>query len=78
MRKSSGLETAFDRDLTEISEVEAGVLAMAEDVDRVQNAIAYGRTVRVKVKFSDFRQVTRSRRYPAPVIEQAQLRQGEP
>jgi DNA polymerase-4 len=76
-RKSSGSETTFSRDLTEIAEIEAGVLTMAEDVwTWCKTAAAYGRTVTVKVKYADFRQVTRSRSYPTPVTEQAQLRQA--
>ena len=61
-RKSSGSETTFDHDLTEPTEIEAGVIRMAEDVWAWCNrANAFGRTVTVKVKFSDFRQITRSR-----------------
>jgi DNA polymerase-4 len=76
-RKSSGSETTFNRDLTDIAEIEAGILNMAEDVwTWCKTAAAYGRTVTVKVKFTDFRQITRSRSYPVPVIDQAQLRQA--
>ena len=76
-RKSSGSETTFDRDLTEAAEIEAGVLKMADDVWRwCQTAQAFGRTVTVKVKFTDFRQITRSRSYPDVVAEHAQLRQA--
>jgi DNA polymerase-4 len=76
-RKSSGSETTFDRDLTAPAEIEAGVLKMADDVWRwCETARAYGRTVTVKVKFADFRQVTRSRSHPAVVADQTQLRQA--
>lgn len=34
VRKSSGSETTFDRDLTEPDQIEAGVLRMADDVWR--------------------------------------------
>ena len=61
-RKSSGSETTFDRDLTEPTDIEAGVTRMAEDVWAwCVKADAFGRTVTVKIKFSDFRQITRSR-----------------
>ena len=36
----------------------------------------FGRTVTVKIKFADFRQVTRTRSYAAPVRRQDQLRQA--
>ncbi|RYD62086.1 MAG: DNA polymerase IV, partial [Sphingomonadales bacterium] len=65
VRKSSGSETTFDRDLTEPREIEAGVLQMADDVwnwcDKRQ---AFGRTATVKVKYQDFQQITRSRSIP--------------
>jgi DNA polymerase IV len=76
-RKSSGSETTFDCDLTEAAEIEAGVLRMADDVWAwCETARAFGRTVTVKVKFADFRQVTRSRSYSGVVAGHAQLRQA--
>ncbi|MBA3518638.1 MAG: DNA polymerase IV [Rhizobiales bacterium] len=76
-RKSSGSETTFERDLTAPEEIEAGVQAMADDVwSWCEKAQAFGRTVTVKVKFADFRQVTRSRSYPAVVTSHDQLRQA--
>jgi DNA polymerase-4 len=74
-RKSSGSETTLDRDLTKAAEIEAGVLRMADDVwSWCETAQSFGRTVTVKVKFPDFRLVTRSRSYPGVVAEHAQLR----
>jgi DNA polymerase IV len=62
VRKSSGSETTFNRDLTEPAEIEAGVLEMADDVWAwCEKAQAFGRTVTVKVKYGDFQQITRSR-----------------
>ena len=76
-RKSSGSETTFHHDLTDRAEIVAGVDRMADDVwawcDKAQ---AFGRTVTVKVKFADFRQITRSRSFPAPVTTHAALRQA--
>ena len=76
-RKSSGSETTFDRDLLDPAEIEAGVLRMADDVwtwcDKAQE---FGRTVTVKVKFQDFRQITRSRSYPLPVRSHDDLRRA--
>ena len=69
VRKSSGSETTFDRDLTEPGEIEAGVLRMADDVWRwCEGRQAFGRTVTVKVKYGDFQQITRSRSQPAAVV----------
>lgn len=75
-RKSSGSETTFDRDLTEPPEIEAGVLRMADDVwNWCDKAQAFGRTVTVKVKFADFRQITRSKSFASVVRTQELLRQ---
>ena len=75
-RKSSGSETTFSRDLTEPGEIEAGVLRMADDVwDWCEARQAFGRTVTVKIKFQDFRQITRSRSQRGPVTDRAGLHQ---
>ena len=74
-RKSSGSETTFDRDLTETAGIEAGVLRMADDVWAwCEGAGAFGRTVTVKVKYADFRQITRSRSRAGPVATHEELR----
>ncbi len=73
-RKSSGSETTFDRDLIEPAEIEAGVARMAEDVAGwCMKAGMFGRTVTVKAKYADFRQVTRSRTFPDAVRDSEQL-----
>ncbi len=77
IRKSSGSETTFSRDLTQPAEIEAAILGMADDVwEWCETAQAFGRTVTVKVKFADFRIITRRRSYPVPVAERAQLHQA--
>ncbi len=74
-RKSSGSETTFNRDLTDPAEIEAGVLKMADDVAAWSaKRQQFGRTVTVKAKFADFRQVTRSRTQPQAVRDPADLR----
>jgi DNA polymerase IV len=76
-RKSSGSETTFERDLTAADEIEAGVMAMADDVwawcDKTK---AFGRTVTVKVKYADFQQITRSRSFPTLIARHDLLRQA--
>jgi DNA polymerase-4 len=75
LRKSSGSETTFEADLTEAAEIELGVAAMADEVWAwCAKAQAYGRTVTVKIKFADFRQVTRSRSFAAAVMCRDHLR----
>ena len=74
-RKSSGSETTFDRDLTDPAEIEAGVLRMADDVWRwCEGRQAFGRTVTVKIKYQDLRQITRSRIHQGAVDTHALLR----
>jgi DNA polymerase-4 len=76
-RKSSGSETTFDRDLVDTSDIEAGVLRMADDVWAwCEKAGAFGRTITVKVKFADFRRTTRSRSYPAALADHEKLRRA--
>ncbi len=73
-RKSSGSETTYARDLATSAEVEEGITALAEEVwGWCEKTGTFGRTVTVKVKFADFRQVTRSRTSTAPVTIQSDL-----
>lgn len=75
VRKSSGSETTFARDLTDPAEIETELIGQADEVwDWCAARAAYGRTVTVKAKYADFRQVTRSRTAPAPVRDRDTLR----
>ena len=75
VRKSSGSETTFNENLVEPEAIEAGVLRMADDVwGWCEKRQAFGRTVTVKVKFADFRQITRSRSRTAVIDTHASLR----
>jgi DNA polymerase-4 len=73
-RKSVGAETTFERDLTEW---EAVLPAMAPLFAKVWEICAKGeragRTVTVKVKYADFRQITRSRSLTTPVASREML-----
>ena len=67
-RKSSGSETTFPEDLTDPDRIEAGVIAMADEVwTWCERANSRGRTVTVKIKWADFQQSTRSRSFEAPI-----------
>jgi len=75
IRKSSGSETTFADDLKSPGEIEAGVVAMADEVwSWCEKAQAFGRTVTVKIKYADFQQATRSQTFVEPVASQAILR----
>jgi DNA polymerase-4 len=73
-RKSSGSETTFDQDLTDPASIEAGVLAMADDVWAwCEKTGGRGRTVTVKIKWADFQQATRSQSLAFAVDSRAKL-----
>ena len=73
-RKSAGSETTYPRDLGDPSEVEAGVEALADEVWRwCEEAGAFGRTVTVKVRYADFRTLTRSRTGAGPIVSRPAL-----
>jgi len=73
-RKSSGSETTFREDLTAPADIEAGVIAMADDVWAwCEQTRKFGRSVTVKIKYADFQQVTRSRTLTAPVLTREHL-----
>jgi DNA polymerase IV len=76
VRKSSGSETTFDQDHVAPEPIEAGVLAMVDDVWAwCEKTGARGRTITVKIKWADFQQATRSRSLPSPVTDHQTLRQ---
>jgi DNA polymerase-4 len=75
-RKSSGSETTFSEDLTDPVQIEAGVIAMADDVWAwCEKANARGRTVTVKIKWADFQISTRSRSIESTVQTREKLHQ---
>jgi DNA polymerase IV len=73
-RKSAGSETTFYEDLTDPVAIEGKVEAMADDVWRwCEKTKSFGRTITVKIKYSDFRQATRSRTLSGPVASRELL-----
>ncbi len=73
-RKSAGSETTYPRDLGTQAEVEAGIETLADEVWAwCEKTGAWGRTVTVKVRYADFRTVTRSRTAAGPVASRAAL-----
>jgi DNA polymerase IV len=75
-RKSSGSETTFSEDLTDPVQIEAGVIAMADDVWAwCEKANSRGRTVTVKIKWSDFQISTRSQSMQVAIQTREELHQ---
>lgn len=61
-RKSVGTELTYEKDLTTRFEIIAELYKVEKELmERLKNADTTGRTLTVKVKFSDFRQITRSK-----------------
>ncbi|HTD39008.1 MAG TPA: DNA polymerase IV [Mucilaginibacter sp.] len=66
--KSIGAEDTFAYDLTEISEMNAEIDKLAQTVcNRVQQYQLKGRTITLKIKYNDFKQITRNYSVTEPV-----------
>jgi DNA polymerase IV len=75
-RRSLGSETTFPEDRTDPVQIEAGVIAMADDVWALcEKANSRGRTVTVKVKWSDFQISTRGRSMEMTIQTREKLHQ---
>jgi DNA polymerase-4 len=61
-RKSVGTELTFDKDITTRFEIVAELYKIEKELmRRLEESQTSGRTITVKVKFNDFRQITRSK-----------------
>ncbi len=66
--KSIGAEDTFAYDLTDIDEMYVELDKLSKTVyNRVQNYQLKGRTITLKIKYSDFKQITRNFSLPDPV-----------
>jgi DNA polymerase-4 len=75
-RKSSGSETTFPEDLTDPVRIEAGVIAMADEVwSWCEKTDSRGRTVTVKIKWANFQISTRSRSMETMIETRDRLRE---
>jgi DNA polymerase-4 len=74
IRKSVGAENTFPRDLTTLDDLKAELGPLVEKVwNYCDNTGVRGRTVTLKVKFSDFQIVTRSRSSAVPISNSSTL-----
>ncbi|MFI0394723.1 DNA polymerase IV [Paracoccus sp. p1-h21] len=74
VRKSIGAETTYAQDLHGLAPAEAALAALADKVwAAVTRHRAQGRTVTVKVRFSDFRQLTRAHSLHRPVASRDEM-----
>ena len=72
VRKSIGAETTFARDLTSLDDMTGELAALVDKVwGYCETSGTRGRTVTLKMKFSNFRIITRSRSSAAPILDRA-------
>ncbi|MCF3972707.1 DNA polymerase IV [Paracoccus salsus] len=74
IRKSVGAENTYHADLMTLDQADEALAALADKVWRhVGKHELQGRTVTLKVKFSDFQQITRARTLNRPVAGEAEM-----
>jgi len=62
LRKSVGAEKTFETDLNNKKEIEEELIKIAEKlITRIEKVELYGKTITVKIKFHDFKVITRSK-----------------
>ena len=79
IRKSVGAERTFHEDLSAPSDLVAALDPIVDAAwERIARAQANGRTVTLKVKYNDFRLITRAKSFAEPIESRsAFLRAGE-
>jgi DNA polymerase-4 len=61
-RKSVGTELTYEKDITSVFGIVAELYRLEKElIERLEHAGTSGRTVTLKIKFADFRQITRSK-----------------
>ncbi|MCF8710100.1 DNA polymerase IV [Rhizorhapis sp. SPR117] len=76
IRKSIGAERTFSADLSSESDLIEALEPIIEDVwHRIERAVATGRTITLKVKFTDFQQMTRAHSLPLPIASKPEFAQ---
>lgn len=74
IRKSIGAETTFEHDIDNRDELKQELEIVAKDViARITKRNFLGRTVTLKIKFADFRIISRSKTYPTPITDYESL-----
>jgi DNA polymerase IV len=73
-RKSSGSESTYEKDLTDLGRIRAEIEQMARDAaDWLSRNGLFARTVVIKVRYSDFTTITRSQSESRPTREPAAI-----
>ena len=75
--KSVGAERTFDTDLIAVDDLQAALRRVADATwERVERYGAKGRTLTLKLRFADFKTITRARSFARPVTDKAALVAG--
>lgn len=75
-RKSLGREETFGIDLSDMEKLKAELAIIAKDVaEDLRDCGAKGRTVTLKVRYGDFRRITRSLSLPEPTDDESTIRE---
>jgi len=62
LRKSVGAENTFEYDIEDTDEMKQQLLSIAQTlIKRIDKSKSYGKTLTLKIKFADFKQITRSK-----------------
>jgi DNA polymerase-4 len=73
--KSCGTENTYARDLTDVAEMRESLAEMADECLRwLEKKRRVCRTVTIKVRYSDFTTITRSRTFPSPTRDADPIR----
>lgn len=74
VRKSVGAEHTYPQDLLDLVLLEAAVSEVASEVwERLERHKTSGRTITLKLKFADFKQITRATSLPEPIQSTEEL-----
>ncbi len=77
IRKSIGAERTFSEDLTTFEQMKEKLLPITQTVfDYMQKKQNHGRTATLKIKMTDFRQITRSKSFTSEIRKLAVLQQA--
>ncbi len=75
--KSMGAEDTFAYDLTTLKEMQAELHTLTQTVaERLQRYELKGRTLTLKIKYSDFRQITRSQSFAAGIYKPEDIQEA--
>jgi len=74
LRKSVGAENTFEYDIADTNEMKQELLSIARIlIQRIEKSKSYGKTITIKVKYSDFKQITRSKTVKNELVSFEQL-----